>query len=36
VFTAATILFFKWHGADGGDESNVVYKGQLPASGGGA
>ncbi len=30
VLTAATIIFFQWHAAEGGDESSVVYKAELP------
>ena len=31
IVTAATIIFFKWHSAEGGDDSVVVYRERLPA-----
>lgn len=31
VVTAATIIFFKWHAAEGRDDSAVVYRDRLPA-----
>ena len=30
VFTAATIIFFKWHAAEGADDGAVAYKEELP------
>ena len=30
VVTAATIIFFRWHAAEGGDDGSVVYRDQLP------
>jgi putative membrane protein len=30
VITGATIIFFRWHAAECGDEGSVVYRDQLP------
>ena len=30
VITGATIIFFRWHAVEGGDDGSVVYRDKLP------